>query len=332
MTARPRALLLAVGGLVAIALLSVFVGTRSTAPHLVVDALLGRPGATADLTAIVWGQRIPRTALAMAVGAALALAGATTQGHTRNPLADPSILGISSGAALAVVLSTALVGITAVRHQVWFALLGATIAAVLVVAISSLGGGSRHPMTLVLSGSVLSAMFVAMTTATVLLDRASLDQLRFWSTGSLSGRDLGVLAAVAPFLVVGALLALAGGPALNLIAIGSDTAAGMGVNVARQRLLGLLAVILLAGAATAAAGPIVFVGLIVPHLVRALTGPDHRWLIPLAAVTGAAVLTLTDVVGRVVARPGELQAGIVMAVLGAPFFIALVRRRAVVAA
>lgn len=332
MTGRLLGILACCGGLLAAAALSVVIGTRTTTPHEVFDALRNAPGAASDIVTIVWDQRIPRTALAVAVGASMALAGAATQGHTRNPLADPAILGVSAGAALCIVLATFVGGVHSVHAQVWFALLGATIASLLVLGVSSLAGGSHNPLSLVLAGAILSAFFLALTTAVILLDQASLDQLRFWSAGSLAGRDLSVLAAVAPFLTVGAVLALSGGPALNLMAIGTDTAAGLGIDVPRQRALGLGAVILLAGGATAAAGPIAFVGLIVPHMVRTVTGPDHRWLLPASALTGGTVLLLADVLGRVVVRPGELQAGIVLAVVGAPFFIWLVRRRPVAAA
>lgn len=318
--------------LLAIAVMaSLMIGSRSTGPGEILAALSTWGGDESDVGVILWDLRIPRTILGVVVGAALGMAGALTQAHTRNPLADPGMLGITAGAALAVVLSVFAFGVGSATGHVWAALLGAALGAVIVFGISSIGGGGANPLSLILAGAALTAFFTAMTTAMVLLDQNSLEQMRFWNAGSLAGRDLAVLAGVLPFLLTGAVIALASGPALNVISIGVDAATGLGVTVWRARILGLVAVTLLAGAATAAAGPIGFVGLAVPHLVRVFTGPDHRWILPYSALAGAILVLAADVVGRVVMRPGEVQVGVVLAFVGAPFFIALVRRRKLVA-
>lgn len=308
---------------------SFVLGARPTSLGEVLPAL-STPSATDDISLVVWQLRFPRTLLALCVGAALGLAGALIQGHTRNPLADPGILGISAGASLAVVLGIFILGISAPAEYVWLALAGSAVAAVIVFGASSIGHGAANPMSLILAGAALSAFLTAMTTAITLADQSSLDKMRFWATGSVADRPLDVLWAVLPFLIVGAGIALASTPAMNALALGEDIATSLGIPVALTRLLGIFAITLLAGGGTAAAGPIGFVGLVVPHLARGITGPDHRWLLPYAGLLGAILVLAADIIGRVVARPGELQVGIVLALVGAPFFIFLVRRRKLV--
>ena len=322
-------------GLAALALLlvvvtgaSLAVGARPVPLAEVWSALVGPTGTASDV--VVRDLRLPRTLVGLAVGAALGLAGALMQAHTRNPLAEPGLLGVSAGAAFAVVLGIQLAGVTATAGLVWWALAGALVASVVVAALGAVAGGRGGPVTLVLAGAVVSAFLVALTSAVVLLDATTLDGYRFWVVGSVAGRDLEVLLAVLPFLVVGAVLATAQAPALDSLALGEDVARGLGRHVGRARLLGLVAVTLLAGGAVAAAGPLGFVGLVVPHVARALTGPDHRWLLPSAALAGAVLVLAADVLGRVVARPGELQTGVVLALVGAPVLVALVRRRRLV--
>ncbi|WP_438872651.1 FecCD family ABC transporter permease [Paractinoplanes pyxinae] len=282
------------------------------------------PGAPA--TAIVWELRFPRTVLGLLAGLALGAAGALMQGHTRNPLADPGLLGISAGASFAVVLGIQL-GATALTGYIWFAFAGALLASVAVFGIASGRRGGPTPVTLALAGLAISALLASFTQSILLADNASLNLFRFWVVGSLSGRDSTVAAQVAPFIAVGLVLALVNAPALNALGLGEDVARALGQRVVLARVIGVAAVVLLAGAATAACGPIGFLGLIVPHVARTVVGPDHRRLIPAAALTGAAVLLLADVLGRVVVSPGELQTGIVLAAVGAPFFIMLVRSR-----
>jgi ABC-type Fe3+-siderophore transport system permease subunit len=305
---------------------SIAVGTRSMGLGEVWRALLDS-GLTSEEAVIVRQLRVPRTVLGLMVGLALGIAGALMQGHTRNPLGDPGLLGVTAGASLAVVLSIALLGITSPSGYVWFAFLGALAGTVLVYAIGSAGRGGPTPVTLALAGAALSALLYGLVRAVLVSDQQTLDAFRFWVVGALAGRGADVAWQVAPFIALGLLLAVANSPALNLLGLGEDVARGLGQRIWLARLVGLAAITLLAGAATAACGPIAFVGLVVPHAVRAFTGPDHRWLIPCAGLAGAVLLLVADVLGRVVARPGELQVGIVLALVGAPFFIALVRRR-----
>jgi iron complex transport system permease protein len=307
-------LLLLFGTLVAACGLSLLIGS---------DGILGVSEGLGLST--VEGLRLPRTALAVAVGAALGVAGALMQGHTRNPLAEPGLLGVSEGAALAVVVSMAYLGVTDVAGYAWFALLGAGITAAAVFAIASAPGGP-NPVTLVLAGAAVSALVSSFTSAIVLREPQALDDFRIWRVGSLDGRDLDVLWQVLPFLLAGLLLAAVTAPGLNILQLGDDVARSLGMHPMRHKVMGIVSVMLLAGAATAACGPIVFVGLVVPHVARFLAGVDYRWILPYAALIGALLILVTDVLGRIMAPPGELQVGIVMALIGGPAFILLVRR------
>jgi iron complex transport system permease protein len=315
--------------LVACCLLSIAVGAKPIPPGTVWDALI-RPDLALEDHIVVRSLRIPRTVLGLIAGAALGLAGALIQGHTRNPLADPGILGVNAGAAFLVVIGIYVFGVTDALGYVWFAFAGAAVASVAVFVLGSVGRGGPTPVTLALAGAALTALLGALTSAVILIDVATLDAYRFWAVGSLAGRDGEVLTDVIWFLAAGAVLALAGAPALNALSLGDDVARSLGHSVRRTRVLGIVAITLLAGGATAACGPIGFVGLVVPHVVRTFTGPDHRWLLPASAVSGSVLILVGDVLGRVLVRPGELQVGIVLALVGAPFFIYLVRRRKMV--
>ena len=308
---------------------SLAIGTRSIGLGEVWRALLD-PSLGTDEAAIVQGLRAPRTAIGLLAGLALGTAGALMQGHTRNPLGDPGLLGVTAGASLAVVLAISVFGVGTPAGYVWLAFAGALAGTVLVFAIGSVGRGGGTPVTLALAGAALSALLFAVVRTILVSDQQTLDSFRFWVVGSLAGRGADVAWQVAPFVAVGLVLATVNAPALNLLSLGDDVARGLGQRIWPARAVGLAAITLLGGAATAACGPIAFVGLVVPHVVRAVTGPDHRWLIPCSGLLGAALLLGADVVGRVVARPGELQVGIVLALIGAPFFIALVRRRGTV--
>jgi ABC-type Fe3+-siderophore transport system permease subunit len=309
--------------------LSVAVGTRSIGLGTVWHALLdgSTPG---DETVIVRQLRVPRTLLGLLAGVSLGVAGALMQGHTRNPLGDPGLLGITAGASFAVVLSIWLFGIGSPSGYIGFALAGALLGSISVYLIGSSRRGGATPVSLALAGAAISFLLYALVQAITIREQTALDAYRFWVVGSLAGRDAAVVGQVAPFIVAGLVLALINAPALNLLGLGEDVARGLGQRIWLARATGLAAITLLTGAATAACGPIAFVGLVVPHVARSITGPDHRWLIPYAGLLGAVFLLLADVLGRVVARPGELQVGIVLAVVGAPFFIALVRRRSLV--
>ncbi len=323
---RSGAFLVLVGLVVVTGLASIAVGAKPMSLSRVFDALFHYQS-TVDDHVIVRQLRVPRTIIGLAVGASLGLAGAVMQGLTRNPLADPGLLGVNAGASLAVVLATSTFGVASMLGYVWFAFAGAALASVAVYALGGVGRSGATPVKLAIAGAALSALLGSFTSALLLLDAATLDQYRFWAVGSVAGRDMEVVKQVLPFLAVGALLALASGRALNGLALGDDVARSLGQRVWLVRVMCAVSVVLLCGGATAAAGPIWFVGLAVPHLARAITGPDNRWLLPFSMLFGAILLVAADVIGRVIARPGEIEVGIITAFLGAPVFIAFVRRR-----
>lgn len=324
MTRRALGLWGLVAALVLVALLSLAVGARSVGFGTVVDALRDYQPANSDHQVIA--NRIPRLLAGLLVGAALGLAGAIMQGVTRNPLADPGLLGVNAGAALAVVSAIAL-GVTTAGGYVWFAFAGAAVVSVLVYALGSLGRSGATPVKLALAGAAVSAVLMSLTTGVLLTDATTFDQQRFWTVGSLTGRRLELVAQLAPFVLAGIAIALCTGRLLNALSLGDDMARGLGQRVGLARAVCAAAAVLLCGAATAIAGPIWFVGLLVPHLARVVTGPDYRWLLPYSMLIAPVLLLLSDVLGRVVARPGEVQVGIVMSFVGGPFLIALIRRR-----
>lgn len=322
---RTLGLVLGVVGLLGVSLASVALGARAIPFGDVLAALHDFDGSNDHL--IVRSLRLPRTLAGLGVGVALGLAGAVMQGVTRNPLADPGILGVNAGASLAVVVAIHVFGIASLAGYVWFAFVGAAAASVVVYALGALGRDGATPVKLALAGAAVSAFLASITTAILLVDVAALDQFRFWVVGSLAGRDAAVVAQVAPFLVLGTVLALGCARALNSMSLGDDVARSLGLRVGAARAVSAVSVVLLCGAATAAAGPIGFVGLTVPHVARAICGPDYRWILPYSAVLAPILLLGADILGRLVARPGELQVGIVTALVGAPFFVGLVRRR-----
>ncbi|PZF82808.1 FecCD family ABC transporter permease [Jiangella anatolica] len=311
-------------------LASIAIGAKYIPLDEVLRALFGDSG-DANNQVIVGDMRVNRTILGVVCGIALGLAGALMQALTRNPLADPGILGVNAGASFAVVLGVTLFGSMSLLGYIWFAFAGAALASVLVYALASVGRGQASPVRLALSGIALAAVLLGFTQAMVIMDPGVLDVFRFWQVGSLAGRDVETVGSVLPFVVVGVLLALGLARTLDAMALGDDTAAALGVNVLLARVVGVIAVTLLCGAATAAIGPIAFVGLMVPHIVRAFTGPDQRWILPFCLVVAPILLLVSDIVGRVVLETGELQVGIVTTVIGGPVLIALVRRRRMVA-
>jgi iron complex transport system permease protein len=310
--------------LVAVAL-SVAVGARSIPLGDVWQAIW--QGGASDAAVIVHDLRLPRTALGLLVGAALGVSGALMQGMTRNPLADPGLLGVAAGAAAAVVTATALLGPADPIEYVWFAFAGAAAGAALVYGVGAVGRGGATPIRLAVAGMAVSLTLTAYVQGLILLDPETLNSFRFWQLGTLAGHPASVNTQIAPFVIFGLALALLLGRSLNALGLGEDASRSLGSRPARTRALGALAVTLLCGAATAAAGPIVFLGLAIPHVARAIAGPDHRWTIAYSLLLAPAALLLADVAGRLVQRPGELEVGIVTAVVGAPVFIAIVRRR-----
>jgi iron complex transport system permease protein len=312
--------------LVGLSVLSLTIGSRQISFD---ELVAGLNGSTDGLGEAAVVKRIPRTVLALLVGAALGLAGAVMQGVTRNPLGDPSILGVSTGASLAVVTSIAWFGLSSATGYIWTAIAGAGVTAVFVFAIGSLGRGGASPLKLALAGAATSAALASFITA-VSLPRADIAAtLRSWQIGGVGGASFATIEPMLPFFVVGMAVCLLSARSLNSLALGDDLAASLGERVAVVRGVAALGSVILCGAATAIAGPIGFVGLVVPHFCRLLVGVDQRWVLPFSALTGAALLVVADVLGRIVARPSELDVGIVTALIGAPFFIAIVRRQKV---
>lgn len=309
--------------------LSLAVGSRPLGPAEVWNALL-EGGATPD-GQVVRDMRLPRTLVGIMVGAALGLAGVVLQGITRNPIAEPGILGIGQGASTAVLLAIAFAGVHTLAGYVWFAFLGAGVAAVAVYAVAMHGRGGATPVKLALAGAAIGALLASVSSAVLTTRAATLDEFRFWQIGSLLDRRMEVVVQVWPFLLVGAVLAFAAARGLDALALGEDVARGLGQNVAAIRICGGLGATVLTGAGVAAAGPIAFVGLAVPHMARALVGTAHRWVMPMAALLGPVVLLVSDVVGRVLFRPAEIPAGVMTALIGVPFLIVLVRRKGVAA-
>ncbi len=312
--------------LAAVLVLSITVGARPIALADIWNALTAFD-ATQTNHKIILDLRLPRTLVGLLVGAALGLSGAILQGATRNPLADPGILGINAGATLCVVLGISVFGITQLSGYVWLAFLGAGAAMLVVYLVASLGREGATPVKLALAGAAVTAALTSVTSAILITNVETLDQIRFWQVGALTGRTTDILLQVAPFILAGTVLALLTSRILDGLALGDDVARGLGLKVQRGRALVGLAAVILAGAATAAAGPIAFVGLTVPHLARAFTGPNYRWILPYSMLLAPILLLGADIIGRIIVPPGELQVGIVTAALGAPFFIALVRRR-----
>ncbi|WP_173080725.1 FecCD family ABC transporter permease [Phytohabitans rumicis] len=322
---RGRGVLVVLSLLALAVLLSLALGARDMPLPSVIEALLHRNPQVNDHV-VVWDLRLPRTVIGALAGAALGLAGALMQGLTRNPIADPGLLGVNAGASLAVVVAITWLGIGTTAGYIWFAFAGAALAAVAVYGIGSLGWEGATPVKLAIAGAALTAVLTSLITLVLLTDLQTLERYRFWQVGSLVGRDLAVVRTVAPFLAIGAVIALASGRMLNVASLGDDVARGLGQSVTRTRAISMAAIVLLCGAATALAGPLVFVGLVAPHAARWITGPDYRWILPYSALLGAALLLAADVLGRIVAPPGEVEAGLVVAFLGAPLLVALVRR------
>ncbi|MEE2059069.1 iron chelate uptake ABC transporter family permease subunit [Rhodococcus artemisiae] len=320
-------LVLAIALLTTLLLVSLAVGSKIIPLSGVVDALVH--GDIQGDAYVIWDMRIPRTFVGVVVGVAIGAAGALIQALTRNPLADPGILGVNAGAAFFVTLGVAVFGVSSIQGYVWFAFAGAFVVTVAVYLIGSAGRARADPIQLTLAGVALGAVLGGIVTAMVLLDPLTFDQMRNWNAGSIVNRGWDVALPVVPFLVVGLGLAACATPALNSIALGDDFARSLGTNVMLTRVVVVTAVTLLAGGATAVAGPIGFVGLMVPHIARWVVGPDQRWILAYTALLAPSLVLAADIVGRVLIRPAEFPVGIVTACIGAPVLIVLVRRKKV---
>jgi iron complex transport system permease protein len=315
-----------IGLLAVVCFFSITLGSRGVGVGTIWRAFTDFDPASASQT-VIREMRVPRTLIGVLAGAALGLSGAILQGVTRNPLADPGIMGINAGAAAFIVFGVMVLGARDVSTYVWFAFAGAGAATVVVYGIASFGREGATPVKLALAGAAVTAVLSSVTSAIVMTNVEALNELRFWQVGSLAGRYFPVFWQTAPFIVIGLVVALGTGRALNGLALGEDLARALGQRIGLTRVVLFVTVAILCGAATAACGPIVFVGLVVPHLARMLCGPDYRWILPYSLVLTPILLLAADILGRVLVSPGELQVGVVLGVLGAPAFIALVRYR-----
>ncbi|GAA3020759.1 FecCD family ABC transporter permease [Microbacterium dextranolyticum] len=328
--ARRRVACLAIGVALVVASIvaSLSFGSRAVDAAQTVDGISAwlRGETPTDIGALAVQSRVPRTVLALLAGAALALSGALMQAITRNPLADPGILGVNTGAALAVVIGIAFFGISGALGYLAMALVGAFAAALFVYFVGSVGPGGTAPIKLALAGAATTAALSSLVAAILLPRQAVMEEFRYWQVGNVARADWATMAIIVPVLVVGGLIAFLCASSLNALALGDDVAVGLGVHVGRVRVVAALAGVALCAAVTSVAGPTGFVGLMVPHAVRLASGPDQRWLLPLSALGGAVLLTAADTIGRVLGSPGEVEAGIVTAFLGAPVLIAIARR------
>tara|TARA_A100001391_G_scaffold187390_1_gene157185 strand:- start:3135 stop:4193 length:1059 start_codon:yes stop_codon:yes gene_type:complete len=324
---RLTGLLICLAVLLLAVLASIAVGSRDIPLPTVIDALFAYDDSNDH--AIVQSLRLPRTLLGLLIGAALGISGALIQALTRNPLADPGILGVNAGASFFVLIAVGYLGMTSLQSYIWFAFLGAIVTTVMVYAVGSSGRNGATPVTLTLAGVAIGAILGGVSTALTLLNPTAFDRMRYWAAGALSGGSYEAVTTVAPFIAVGLLLAAIMARPLNAVALGDDLAKSLGANIVRTRTVVVIAVTLLAGGATAAVGPIGFVGLMVPHVARWIVGPDQRWIMAYTVVLAPVLLLVSDIIGRVVMRPGEIQVAIVTAFIGAPVLILLARRRKV---
>ncbi|MEU8733644.1 iron ABC transporter permease [Streptomyces tendae] len=310
-------------------LLSLAIGSRLVEPGAVVQALVH--GGTSNDAQVVRSLRVPRTVVGVLAGAALAVAGTVMQGVTRNPIAEPGILGVSQGASTGVVFAIAFFGVHTLAGYVWFAFAGAALAAAAVYAVAAGGRNGASPVKLALSGAAMNAFLAAVVSAIVTTNARALDEFRFWQVGSIDGQSSDVIGRIWPFVLTGLVLSMVLARGLDALALGDDAAKGLGHNVSLVRASGAVVATVLTGAAVAAVGPIAFTGLAVPHIARALVGTGHQWVLPTAAVLGPVMILVSDVLGRIVFPPSEVPVAVMTALLGVPFLIALVRRRTVAA-
>jgi iron complex transport system permease protein len=318
-------LLLGVGILMVSFVASMTFGAADISLGQVYNAIFAFDNSTDHL--IIRTVRLPRSLIAMSVGSALAVAGSLMQGITGNPLASPAILGVNAGAAFAVVVATLFFGGNSLGLYAGFAFLGAGITAILVYTFASLGRGGLSPLNLTLAGAALTAFLASLTSGILIVSQRTLEEIRFWLAGSVAGRDLTLFMQVLPYLAIGLLFAFALGKQVTILSLGDDIAQGLGQNTAIIKVMAAVCIILLAGGSVAIAGPIGFVGLIIPHIVRLLVGTDYRWILPYAALLGGILLLLADIVARLIVQPQELPVGLIMPILGAPFFIYLIRSK-----
>lgn len=299
-------------------------GSKNVGFSEAINALLNSNDAS--FAALVVRERIPRTIFGIMAGASLGISGALMQSITRNPMADPSILGVNTGASLFVVIGIAFFNINSANQYIWLALAGAGITAVVVYFIGSIGNGGTTPIKLALAGAATSAVLTSLVSAIILPRSDAMDKFRFWQVGSIGGANWDSIKLILPFVIVGLIISIASTPALNVLALGDDVATGLGVNIGVIRIICAVAGVILSGATTAIAGPIAFIGLMIPHTIRLIFGSNLNGIVPLSAIGGAALLIISDVIGRVIGSPGEVQVGIITAFIGAPILIMIARK------
>ncbi|MBS4536790.1 iron chelate uptake ABC transporter family permease subunit [Clostridium sp. D2Q-14] len=299
-------------------------GSKSIEFNQVINALLNSNDTS--FAALVVRERIPRTIFSIMAGASLGISGALMQSITRNPIADPSILGVNTGASLFVVIGIAFFNINSANQYIWFALAGAGITAIFVYIIASIGNGGMTPIKLALAGAATSAVLSSLVSAVMLPRSEVMDLYRFWQVGSVSGATWENITLILPFVIIGLIISIASTPALNVLALGEEVATGLGINTGIIRLICAIAGVMLSGATTAIAGPIGFIGLMIPHSIRLIFGSNLKGVVPLSAIGGAALLIISDILGRVIGSPGEIQVGIITAFLGAPILIIIARK------
>ncbi len=299
-------------------------GSKNVGFSQAINALLN--STDLSFSALVVRERIPRTIFGIMAGASLGISGALMQSITRNPIADPSILGVNTGASLFVVIGIAFFNINSANQYIWLALAGAGITAVIVYFIGSIGNGGATPIKLALAGAATSAVLTSLVSAIILPRSDAMDKFRFWQVGSIGGANWDSIRLILPFVIVGLIISIAATPALNVLALGDDVATGLGVNIGVIRIICAVAGVILSGATTAIAGPISFIGLMIPHTIRLIFGSNLNGIVPLSAIGGAALLIISDVIGRVIGSPGEVQVGIITAFIGAPILIIIARK------
>ena len=304
--------------------LSVTCGVRDVGIKSIIGAFVNNAAPKREVNIVL--ARIPRTVFGILAGAALGISGQLMQSVTRNPIADPSILGVNTGASLAVVCGITFFNIQNGNQYIWLAFAGAIITAVLVYGLASMGREGATPIRLALAGAAASTALQSLVNTVMLPNTQVMDQFRFWQVGSIGGATWEDIRIMLPYIIVGFTIAFLLMPSLNTLALGDDVATGLGVNVTAVRMLAAVAGVLLCASVTALAGPISFIGLMVPHVIRAFTGPEIKRVMPLSALTGACILLISDVLGRLLGRPGELESGIITALIGGPVFILIIRK------
>ncbi|MFT8348537.1 FecCD family ABC transporter permease [Clostridium saccharoperbutylacetonicum] len=305
-------------------MLSLAFGSKNVGFSQAINALINSDDMS--FSAIVVRERIPRTIFSVMAGASLGISGALMQSITRNPIADPSILGVNTGASLFVVIGIAFFNINSANEYIWIALAGAGITSIFVYGIASMGSGGMTPIKLALAGSATSAVLTSLVSVIILPRSEVMNAYRFWQVGSVSGATWESINLILPYLVIGLMISIISTPALDVLALGDEVATGLGVNIGIIRIICAIAGVILCGAITAIAGPIGFVGLMIPHSIRLILGANLRGLVPMSAIGGAVLLTISDVLGRVIGSPGELQVGIITAFFGAPILIIIARK------